>query len=78
MCCFLPSSGDTAECNQYTRNLWNCDTHCSIQDLSPFRLLLPDSGEGPLWRLVVLFVAGLTLQTQNTLMLLRNVKDGRP
>lgn len=43
-----------------------CDTHCSIQDLSSFCLLLPDSGEGPLWRLVVLFVAGLTLRTHKT------------
>lgn len=50
----LPSSGSKTDCR-------NCDTHCSVQDLSSFCLLLPDSGEGPLWRLVVLFVAGLTL-----------------
>lgn len=45
---------------QYYKHLWNPDTHRSIQDLPSFRLLLPDSGEGPLWRLVVLFVAVLT------------------
>lgn len=54
----LPSSGSKADCR-------NCDTHCSVQDLSSFRLLLPDSGEGPLWRLVVLFVAGFTLTHTN-------------
>lgn len=45
---------------QYVINAQRDDTNRSIQNFTALCLLLPDDGEGPLWRITVLFIAGLT------------------